>query len=69
MLHNKIKYTKHARERMIERGISEKEVVTAINKGSKSHNNKIIVSTYTYFRVVYKKVKNNIYVITVELRW
>ena len=49
-----IKYSRHARERMVERGISENEVTKAIQKGKKRiQDNKIIVA-YTYFEVVYK---------------
>ena len=64
-----IRYSKHARQRMIERGISEKEVSEAINKGIKRNQNGKIVSSYTYFEVVYKKVHDTNYVITVMLRW
>jgi hypothetical protein len=64
-----IKYSKHARERMVERGISENEVSRAIQKGKKRiQNNKIIVA-YTYFEVVYKKIGDEYYIITVLLRW
>ncbi len=64
-----IKYSKHAREQMIARGISEKEVEEAIKRGSKELQkpNKIL-SYYKYFCVVYKKVGDNAYVITVKPR-
>lgn len=65
----KIKYSKHARFRMIERGISSEEVETAINKGIKRIQDGKIASAYTYFEVVYKKIGNEIYVITVKPRW
>lgn len=64
-----IKYSRHARERMVERGISENEVAKAIQKGKKRiQDNKIIV-VYTYFEVVYKKIGDEYYIITVLLRW
>ncbi len=54
---------------MVERGISENEVAKAIQKGKKRiQDNKIIV-VYTYFEVVYKKIGDEYYIITVLLRW
>ena len=69
MLHLPIKYSKHAREQMVARGISEKEVEEAIKRGSKELQkpNKIL-SYYKYFCVVYKKMGNNIYVTTIKPR-
>ena len=64
-----IKYSTHARFRMIERGISEKEVSDAISKGSKRKQDDKIVSAYRHLEVVFKKVKEDYYVITVMLRW
>ena len=64
-----LKYSKFARQRMIEHGISEYEILKAISRGKKRiHKNKII-ATYTYFEVVYKKIGNDYYIITVQLRW
>ena len=64
-----IKYSKHARERMTLRGISEREVEDAIKMGSKELQkpNKIL-SYYKYFCVVYKKIKGDIYIITIKPR-
>lgn len=69
MLHLAIKYSKHAREQMVARGISEKEIGEAIKRGSKELQkpNKIL-SYYKYFCVVYKKIENDLYVITVKPR-
>lgn len=55
---------------MVERGISEKEVMEGIQKGAKSFqpDNKI-VSEYRYFAVVYKKIGNVYFVITAKPRW
>ena len=65
-----IKYSKHARDKMAARGISEKEVHEAIERGSKHlQNPNKIISDYKFFSVVYKKLGNNIFVITVKPRW
>lgn len=64
-----IRYSKHARKRMIERGISEREVTNAIQKGSKRIQDRKIISAHTYFEVVYKVIKGEAYVITVKQRW
>ena len=63
-------YSKHAREQMIARGIDEKLVDEAIKRGSKylQKPNKI-VSEYRYFSVVYKKIGEDCFVITVKPRW
>lgn len=65
-----IKYSKHAREKMAERGISEDEVVEGIKCGAKvlQKPNKIL-SNHKYFCVVYKKVGGVCFVITVMTRW
>lgn len=64
-----IKYGKHAREQMVARGISENEVVEGIVRGSKELQkpNKIL-SYYKYFCVVYKKINDVYFVITVKPR-
>jgi|GEM_PF-1015486 len=64
-----IYYSRHSRERMIERGISTAEVEAAIKFGSKSIQEPgKILSNYRYFCVVYKKVKDDIFIITVKPR-
>lgn len=65
----KITYSKHARQRMILRGISSHEVSEAIRKGKKRMQKDSIVSTYLYFEVVYKVIGDTIRVITVKPRW
>ena len=69
VLHLTVEYSKHAREQMIARGVSEKEVEEGIKRGSKEFQkpNKIL-SYYKYFCVVYKKIGKNSYVITVKPR-
>jgi hypothetical protein len=65
----KIILAKHARERMISRGISLEEIKKAILKGSKRIQNGKIVAAYRYFEVVYKKVDEIFVVVTVSPRW
>ncbi|MCK4457498.1 MAG: DUF4258 domain-containing protein [Thermoplasmata archaeon] len=65
----RITYSKHARKRMILRGISSHEVREAIRKGKKRMQDDRIVSTYLYFEVVYRLVDDTIRVITVKPRW
>jgi hypothetical protein len=62
-------YSKHARERMVERGISTKEIDAAIKLGAKSIQEPgKIVSNYRYFCVIYKKIGDKIFIITVKPR-
>jgi len=52
---------------MIARGISTQEVEEAIKRGSKSlQNPDKILSFYRYFCVVYKKIGEDIYIITIK---
>lgn len=53
---------------MIERGISFKEIKDAIIKGRKRIQDGKIIATYIYFEVLYKKLNNTFYVITLKLR-
>ncbi len=55
---------------MVARGISEKEINDAIKSGSKHMQYpKKIVTDYKYFSVVYKKVEEHLFIITVKPRW
>lgn len=64
-----VKYSKHAREQMIERGISENEVENAIKAGAKElHKPNKILHHYRYFTVVTKKIDEDYFVITVMVR-
>jgi len=62
-------YSKHVREQMVARGISEKDVEEGIKRGLKQLQkpNKIL-SYYKYFCVVYKKIGEDYYIITVKPR-
>jgi len=65
-----IKYSKHARKQMIEKGISEQEVEEGIRKGAKRlQKPDRILSHYRYYCVVYKKIEDIYFVITVKPRW
>ena len=65
-----IKYGKHAREQMTERGISVNEVEEGIKRGAKElqEPNKILFH-FRYFIVVTKKINGDYFVITVKPRW
>jgi hypothetical protein len=64
-----IRYSRYAIERMVERGISEKEVANAIQRGSKRTQDGKIVAAYMYFEVVYKMIGDEAHVITAQPRW
>ena len=65
-----IRYSKHAREQMIGRGISANAVEEAVKKGAKELQkpNKIL-HHFRYFTVVTKKINGDYFVITVKPRW
>ena len=66
---NVIIYGKHAREQMIERGISVNEIEQGIKRGTKELQkpNKILYH-FRYYIVVTKKVNGHDFVITVKPR-
>ena len=54
---------------MILRGITQKEAEDGIKMGSKElQKPDKILSYYKYFCVVYKKIKGDIFIITIKLR-
>lgn len=65
----RILYSRHARQRMILRGITEREVSEGIRKGTKRTEDGKIVASYMYFEVVYVVRGEVIRVITVQFRW
>ena len=65
----RILFSRHARQRMILRGISEREVHDAIRKGTKRTQEGRIVASYSYFEVVYAVRGESVFVITVQFRW
>jgi Domain of unknown function (DUF4258) len=62
-------YSRHARQRMVLRGISTSEIDSAIQFGSKTRQDGRVVATYHYFSVVYVVRKRRYFVITVKPRW
>ena len=69
MVPRRILYSRHARQRMILHGISEREVNDALRKGTKRTRDGKIVAAYMYFEVVYVARGEDIWVITVQFRW
>ncbi len=64
-----LKFTKHAREQMIERGISVSEVDEAIRMGVKTlQEDGKILAAHKYYKVAYKKEGEDCIIITVMLR-
>ncbi len=61
--------SRHARERMILRGISRREVEEAIRRGRKRIQDGRIGATYLYFEVVYVVDGDEVRVISVIPRW
>ena len=63
-------FSKHGRERMVERGISVNEVEDAIKRGAKELQkpNKVL-HHFRHFTIVTKKYRGNDIVITVKPRW
>jgi len=65
-----LKFSRHAEDKMIDRGISINEIENAIKSGSKFiQKPDKIVAEYGYFSVVYKKIRDVYYIITVQPRW
>lgn len=62
-------FSRHARLRMVERGISADEVRAAVLQGAKTRQEDRIVASYRYFEVVYRKSGDDVRVITVKPRW
>jgi len=60
--------SKHALEQSRERGISVNEIKETIQKGTKFVQDGKIVSNYRHMRIVFKKMNNKFFVITVMIR-
>lgn len=61
----RIRYTRHARLRMAERGIAEAEVRAALARGKHEVLGEKGVAAYMYFHVVYRRTDAGYVVITV----
>ena len=64
-----MRFSQHARQQMIVRGISVADVSDAIQRGSKTLQKPAkILANYRYFCVVYRMVDGDPFVITVKPR-
>jgi hypothetical protein len=64
----KLTLSRHAIEQARERGVSIEQVKNAIQRGAKFLQGDKVVADYTYIRVVYRKVKEEYFVITVMVK-
>ena len=64
-----LEISQHAKEQMIDRGFSKKEVEDCIKLGNKTLQDGKIISTYRDYKVVYKKIKEKYFIITIMYRW
>ena len=64
-----LRFSRHARLRMVERGISASEVRAAVLKGVKRRQGDRLVASNLYVEVVYRKDGEDVFVITVKPRW
>lgn len=58
----------HTKIRMIERGISDKEAIDVITKGSRNRLNGKIKAKYGMYEAIYRKAPCNYYVETIYLK-
>ena len=65
----RVLYSWDAVERVVLRGISRREVETAIRSGSNSSRWDRIVAAYRYVDAVYIVLEKRIFVIAVKPRW
>ena len=61
-------FTHHAKQQMITRGISEKQVKNCLQKGSKIKQTKGLLASYTYIQVAYKVIGEKYIIKTVMVR-
>lgn len=54
--------TLHAKEQMVERGISKQQIVDAIKKGSKVVQTDGLLASYGYIKVAYK-IRGDVYIV------
>jgi len=64
-----IEVSQHAKEQMVDRGFSKTEVEECIRCGSKTIQDGKITSIYRDYKVVYKKIKERYFIITIMYRW
>ncbi|MBI3623340.1 DUF4258 domain-containing protein [Candidatus Pacearchaeota archaeon] len=61
-------FSEHALDQARERGISINEIKEAIQKGAKFLQDEKIVSDYRHIRIVFRKINDKYFVITVMIR-
>ena len=64
----KILMSKHALEQARERGISISEIKETIQKGAKFPQEDKIAAIYRHVKVIFKKINENVFVITVMIK-
>ncbi len=60
--------SRHALEQSRERGISINEIRETIQKGAKQIQDNKIISSYRHIKIVFRKIKNKLFIITVMIR-
>lgn len=60
--------SKHALEQARERGVSINEIKEAIQKGAKFPQEDKIVAIYSHLKIIFKKINETIFVITVMIK-
>ena len=60
--------SKHALEQARKRGVSINEIKETIQKGAKFIQDNKIVSAYRHVRVIFKKINNKFFIITLMIR-
>jgi len=64
-----IKIGKHAKERAVEKGISDEMIKLTIKRGSRVRQTDGYLSSYSYVSVAWKKISDDIYFVkTVKIR-
>lgn len=63
----KIVLSEHAIEQARERGVSIQEIQETIRKGAKFFQNGKIVASFRHIKVVFKKLKDEYFIITVMI--
>ena len=64
----KLRLSKHAIEQARERSISIEQIKKTIQRGAKYLEGKKIIADYTYIRIVYKKLGDENFIITVMIK-
>lgn len=60
--------SKHALEQSRERGVSINEIKETIRKGAKFLQQEKIIAKYRHIKIIFKKIKDEYFIITVMIR-